>query len=346
MKKKMSKVIASLSIAAIAILFMLAPSSAEVVQLTCSIHNPEMSPAGQAMKHWDEMVEQESKGKVKIDVHYGGVLLNGKEAYRGIQTGIADLGHYVLDKREGFLLNTVIALPFMGWPSQVDTGEIFKKINEKFPEAAKEWKGVKMIAAFMMPPTNIHTAKKQIKTPQDLKGLKMHGAENTVIESLAALGATPVNLDIGDMYMSLDRGLINGVMNHFPVLSIFGVLELLKYHTVLGDGGINMSPMCIIFNAESFDKLPPDVRDLILGAERHWVDTILEKDLAMQAKAIEQAKADNHVFTHLTKDEVSEWRKLVKVPIHDKWIKAAEDKGLPGKAVYDTTLELIARYNK
>ena len=49
-----------------------------------------------------------------MDVHFGGVLFKGDEVFRGIQKGIADAGFYVLDRKDGFLLNSVMTLPFMG----------------------------------------------------------------------------------------------------------------------------------------------------------------------------------------------------------------------------------------
>ena len=53
------------------------------------------------------------------------------------------------------------------------------------------------------------------------------------------------------------------------------------------------------------------------------------------------AKSFGHKFTYLSPKEVRVWYDLVKGPIHDKWIEEAEAKGLPGKAVYNATLEML-----
>jgi TRAP-type C4-dicarboxylate transport system substrate-binding protein len=269
--------------------------------------------------------------------------LKGNEAFRGTQKGIVDAAHYVLDGRDGFYLNTVMNLPFMGWPGQVETGKIYEQLLTKFPELRAEWKGVMPYGFCMMPPVHIHNVKKVIKSPADLKGMKFHGAETAQVEIIGESGATAVHLDIADMYMSLDRGLIDGVINHFPVLFVFGVLKILEYHTVLGEGGINMIPMGIVWNQDSWNKLPPDVQKIIMDAQKYYREPFYAGDLGFQKKVVGDAKAMNHTFTYLTPEEIKVWYNLVKGPIHDKWMAEAEAKGLPAKTVYNEVLRMLKK---
>ena len=324
-------------------MFVLTPAFAKTINITVNDHNPPMAPPAKALVGWAAKVNELAAGKVKITVHGGGTLLKGNEAYRGVQKGMVDAAHYVLDNRDGFYLNTVMTLPFMGWPGQVETGQIYQQLMNKFPEIRKEWKGVMPYAYSMMPPTQIHNVKKVIKTPADMKGMKFHGAEAAVIRMIAEAGATAVQLDIADMYMSLDRGLIDGVINHFPVLFVFGVLKILDYHTILGDGGINMTPMGIVWNQDSWNKLPPDVQKIIMDAQKYYQEPFYAGDLGFQKMTMGNAKKMGHSFTYLSSSEVKVWYDLVKKPIHDKWIAEAEAKGLPGKAVYNETLKILRK---
>ena len=196
----------------------------------------------------------------------------------------------------------------------------------------------------MMPPSAIHNNKKVVKIPSELKGMKIHGAEFAAVQVMHTSGAAPVQLDITDMYMGLERGLIDGVMNHFPVCFVFRTLELMEYHTVFGDGGLNMTPMFAIMNADKFNSLPRDVQKILEDATPVWANEQYKLDFGLQQTAIDFCKQKNHTFTYLTPDEIKVWYDLVKKPIHDKWIKDAESKGLPGKAVYNETLRLIEKY--
>lgn len=319
---------------------------AKTIQITISDNNPKMSVTSRVVAHWASEIEKRSNGKIKMNVHYGGVLLKQSEVFRGVQRGAVDVGYYVLDRKNGFYLNSVITLPFMGWPDQSKTGQIFQDLIKTQPEMKKEWKGVIPIVFAMMPPAQIHNNKREIRIPADLKGLKFHGAEHALVQILAEFGATPIQMDITDMYMSLDRGLINGVMNHFPVLSVFGVLKLMNYHTILGKGGINMTPVGMIWNKRSWNRLPNDLKLIIQDVNKLFLKTFYDMDRKAVAKAKSNIKKWGHKITYLTKEERQTWFDLVKGPIHDEWVQHAEDRGLPGKAVYNGAISLIKKYNQ
>ncbi|WP_258359812.1 TRAP transporter substrate-binding protein DctP [Moorella sulfitireducens (nom. illeg.)] len=315
----------------------------QVYELNINNHNPAQSNIGMAFEEWKKWLEEKSGGRLKITIHHGGSLLKGNEVFRGVQTLFVDGGNYVLDREDGFLLNLFITLPCLGLPSEEAAIQIYKDLLNKFPEMQAEWQGVKPIAFKYMLPAHIHTVKKPVKTPQDLKGVKMFAAESMLAEALSKVNASPVELDIADMYTSLERGLIEGVVNHFAVLSIFRVLELLPYHTTFGEGGFNRTPQFIIINKEKFDKLPPDLQQLIEQAGDVWAKVIAETTGKLVSDAINQCKANNHTFIEIPSQDMKVWYEAVK-PVHDKLIEECEAKGLPGKAVYEETLQLIQRY--
>jgi len=311
-----------------------------VIELTINDHDPPQSTIVSAWKDWVSWIEQESGGKLKINYVPGGALYTGDEAFRAVKEGAVDGAHYVVDKEDGFLLNLVMSLPFMGWKEQHVESK-FKALLDKFPEMQKEWEGVTIISLMMMPPTQLHTTSKAVKTPADLKGLRIMGAETMTISAIQVAGGTTVELPITDMTPSLQTNLIDGVINHFPVCGIFGAFEFLKYHTVFGSGGINMTPMFFIMNTKKFNSLPKDIQDLLKRSGDVWLQKHTEWDNVSYNQAME--KTQGHTFINLTPDEIKVWYNLVKEPIHEKWIKECEDKGLPGRKVYEEALKLASQ---
>ena len=325
---------------AVLVLSACAPAQPEVIELTVNDHNPPEGPPGESIDAWAAWIEEQSGGRVDITVYHGGALLKGDEAFRGIQTAIADAGYYVLDRQDGFVLNTVISLPFMGYPDQRTTGQIYWDLMNKFPEMTGEWPGLKPVGVFMMPGTNIHNTKKDIRTPEDIKGMSIHCAEAVNAEVVSAAGGTAAELDIADMYMSLETGLLDGIFNHFPVLFVFGVIELPTYHTVFGDNGINKNAMMVIFNADIWNSLPADIQGIIMDSGQIWHDMFLEADLGFQGFTRGLCEEWGHNFVYLTPEEIEVWRNLVKGTVHEAWIAECEAKGLPGQAVYEEALRL------
>jgi TRAP-type transport system periplasmic protein len=314
----------------------------KLIEITVNNHNPP-GPPSDSIHAWAKEVEKNCNGKVKIIMHDGGSLLQADEAYRGTQTGVCDAAYYVINRMDGFFVNDVVSLPFMGYPDQAKTGKIYEELYATIPAMKSEWKGVMPYKFMMMPGSHIHNKNKVVKTIADLKGLKLFTAESTVTQSTAALGATPVDIDIADMYTSVDKGVCDGVVNHIAVLKVFGALDLLKTHTVVGEG-INKTPMGIIFNEAKFKSYPADVQKGIMDSAQLWHDTFLKADLGFQALCWGITKERKDTTINLTEAEIAEWTKVVKGPVHDKWMADAKSKGLDGPAVYDAALKLIAKY--
>jgi TRAP-type C4-dicarboxylate transport system substrate-binding protein len=316
----------------------------QVVEITVNDHNPEQTGPAQVIAYWAQKVNELGQGRIKMTVRHGGELLMGHEEYRGTQKGaVVDASYYVLDPRDGFLLNSIMTLPFMGWPDQEKAGQIYAQLMKKFPQVRGEFKAVIPYVFSMMPPTHIHNNKREIKTPADLKGLTIHSAESGLVQALEVAGATVVQLDITDMSTGLERGIVDGVVNHFPVLFVFNVLQLMPFHTIFGKGGVNMTPMGIIWNEKKWNSYPPDVKKILTDGTHFYTEKFYEMDYGMQDMTIKFCKDRNHTFTNLTPQEIKVWYDLVKKPIHDRWIAEAEAKGLPGRAVYNEALRLIQK---
>lgn len=346
MKRRLSKMAVGMCLILMLAMVVAVPAFAKVIKLTVNDHNPPFAPPGKAIDDYVAAVNKAGAGKVELTVHHGGALLSGEEAYRGVQTGVCDIAHYAIDAREGFVLNLVMSLPFMGWPGQHEAEDLYRELLDYSKEMRAEWEGVTVLSFMMMPPTHVHTAKKVVATPADLKGLKIMGAEHMLNASMQAAGATPVHLDIGDMAPSIQTGLIDGIMNHFPVLGVFGALELTKTHTVFGPGGINITPMFIVANTKVLNGLPPDVQKILKDKASIWYERFKELDTADIVNSQKLCKDWGHTFTYLTPEQIKVWYDLVKGPVHDQWIKDAEAKGLPGKKVYKKALQLIKDYKK
>jgi TRAP-type C4-dicarboxylate transport system substrate-binding protein len=115
----------------------------------------------------------------------------------------------------------------------------------------------------------------------------------------------------------------------------------MPFHTIFGKGGVNMTPMGIIWNEKKWNNYPPDVKKILTDGAHFYTEKFFEMDYGMQGMVVKTCKDKGHTFTELTPQEIKVWYDLVKKPIHDRWIAEAEAKGLPGRAVYNETLRLI-----
>jgi TRAP-type C4-dicarboxylate transport system substrate-binding protein len=266
--------------------------------------------------------------------------------YRKVQAGIADFGYYTVGADPGlFDLNVVLGLPLMMSTNSMSNATIiFEQLFNKFPEMRAQWQGVKPLGFRAMPPHQMSFLKKVVHVPQDIKGMKI-GSTGRPAQLINQVGGAPVAVPVGEIYMALERGVIEGWIMHFPGAEVFGTLPLLKTHTIFGEGGFTMGTDVFLANLDVWNSLTPDLQKIIEDATRWRMDEIIKFDIGEINRIIDFYKKQNHTFTYLTPQELQLWQEAAK-PIHDQWIAEQEAKGLPAKAVYEEARQLIKKYTK
>lgn len=314
------------------------------IELKLGDWNPPKAGVAQITQKMADMIGAKSEGRLKITVYPGESLVKMAEVFRGVQTGVADISYCTASLIGSPLeLNKVTSLPFLGLTSMEMASAVHEKLFNLSPEVRAEFQGLKVLGFRGMPLYHGHFVKKEVHVPADIKGLKLisSGMWGDVISNA---GGAPVALGIGDWYMSLERGLVEGHFVHFPVTYVFKTLDLLKYHSMVG-GGASTTPDCFIFTLDTWNKLPTDLQKVIEDAVRWRTAEITKFDYEEEQRAIDYAKSKNHTFIHLTPEEIKLWMDNAK-PAHEKWIANANAKGLPARKIYEETQRIIKEYTK
>ena len=320
-------------------------AAVKTIELSLAQTIPPQIPFGKLTQQWADMIAEKTNNQVKINIFWGESLLKASEFYRGVQTSVTDITYYVVGLDWGLMpLNMFSKLAFMGYPSMEVGTEIYQKIWNKFPEIGNEFQKVKVYGAEMSPPNHLHFVKKAVHVPSDLKGMKVIALGGTMAEEMALMGAAPMDIKVTDLYMSLERGLADGVSIHFPVVHGFGILKLVPYHTVF-PGGTVMSVDMLLFNQKTWDKLPADVQAVFNEMEGWYTQEVIKMNSGYINMVKGEAKKLGHEFYEPTAEEMTLWKQAVQ-PAHDKWIADTEAKGLPARAVYEEAKRLIKEMSK
>jgi TRAP-type C4-dicarboxylate transport system substrate-binding protein len=317
----------------------------KTIELSFSHTIPPVIPIAKVYQAWAGRLSKQSGGRVKINFYWSESLLKAAEFYRGVQTGQTDITYYAVGLDYGLMpLNLFTKLGLLGFPSKEVGTEIYHKIYQKFPEIRAEFKGVKPLSMRMGPAYQLHSTKKQVRVPADLKGLKVISTGGSMAKEMMAMGAATMDVKVGDLYMSLDRGVAEGISTHIPILHAFGILKLLPYHTMF-KGGAAMGPDMLLFNQKKWKSLPPDIQKLFEDLSPWLGETLIKADNGYEAMVIGKAKEMGQTFLTPSPEEMQLWREAVR-PVHEKWIADNEAKGLPAKAIYEETKRLIKEYTK
>lgn len=103
-----------------------------------------------------------------------------------------------------------------------------------------------------------------IETPEDLHGLKLRTPGSpTRIMAFTELGAAPVQIDLGDVYVALRQGAIDGQENPMSVIEEFSLHEVQQYISLTNHV---YTPITLAMNGDAFDALSEDLQAAVIEA--------------------------------------------------------------------------------
>ena len=318
------------------------PAQSSEIELKFAHFVPPNVDVSVAFDEWAKKVEENTNGKVKVTIYPAESLAKAKEMVIAPLKGICDISFmsYAADPTR-FPLGTIMDLPAMGWPSWESTIDIANALHEKFPEMRDEFKGLKLLWSWASLGRQIHTTKKLVRTPEDVKGMRL-AAGSEVAVFMGSLGANAVSLMPPDWYMSLERGVVEGLVEPYGVLVNHKVYPLTPYHT---EGHFGLVGFNVIVNEAKWNSLPADVKEEIEKLSPWAARRCIEIQRARFDEGIELCKKEKHTIVKLNDAELQQWQDALE-PYIEKWIGQREAKGLPAREVYNTARQLIQDYNK
>lgn len=288
------------------------------------------------MVPWCKKIEEQSAGKMKCQI-YPLMQMGGTppQLFDQVKDGVADIVWTVPGYQAGrFPITEVFELPFIIYSSENASRGLW---NYAIKNAMSDYKGVKPILFHVHDGSLMHTTKKQVKTLEDFKGLRVRAPTRQSTKMVAALGATPVPMPLPQAAEALSKGVIDGAMIPWEVVPAMKFQEITKFHTEVPVGGAQMSNTVFILamNQAKYDSLPADLKKIIdanSGAEPSaWVGRIFAEDAHPGRKSAEVRK---NTFYTLPAAELQRWEKATAV-VTDEWVKDMNAKGLDGKRLLE-----------
>ena len=149
---------------------------------------------------------------------------------------------------------------------------------------------------------NVTTSTKAVKTPDDLKGLKMRVPAAPMLSSLfTSLGASPTPINFNELYSALQTKLVEGQENPLAIISTARLYEVQKYCSLTNHV---WDAYWILGNRKAMDRLPKDIQEIVYReldkaatderADIAGLNTSLRTDLA--AKGIQMIDPDKKAF--------------------------------------------------
>lgn len=219
-------------------------------------------------KVFKPQVEELSKGKIKVELYPNAQLGGDRELCEGVQMGTIQMALPASSALAGFDKRVqVLDLPYLFTSRKTAfealDGILGNKLNQYLLS-----KGFVVLGYQENGMRHVTNSKRPIKSPADLKGLKIRTMENPMhIAFFKELGANPTPMSWGELYTALQQGTVDAQENPYAMIVDGKFYEVQKY---VSETGHVFSVTMLIANKKFMDKLPPDLREIIVKASHDF----------------------------------------------------------------------------
>ena len=208
---------------------------------------------------WGKLVEERTQGQVKLTTYHAQSLGKFREFPKLMKSGLCDMA-FVAGGTPGFSLLSVSELPTLVSSMRISMDLVNGLYRTGYFFSIFEDKGFKLMFFMNSDPRMIWLSKKKVTRLSDFKGLKIRGISPVHIDVAKALGATAVGIAPADVYMALERGTVDGIMNPTEGIFAMKLKDSIKY--VLWEP-VTSDMTAVVMNLDVWNKLPAEVRAVV-----------------------------------------------------------------------------------
>lgn len=277
------------SIAAAAALACLAPS-AFAAKFNLKLGHAVNTTDGQhaAAVKMAELVKERTKGDVEITIYPANQLGNDAAMINGARGGTIDIVSSGASNYNGIVTNTAaMELPFVFRSAPhayaVLDGPVGSGVlGELAPH------GLKGLAYWENGWRAFTNNKRPVKTPDDLKGLKIRSTPNPYhIQAFKLLGMNPSPMAIAELYTALEVGTFDAQEHPINVTWSAKFYEVQKHLTISNHV---YSPLILAMNKAKFDSLPANYQQIVVDAAREAAKYQRELNASNAGKVVSELK--------------------------------------------------------
>lgn len=225
-----------------------------------------------AMVKMGEDLEKLSGGKMRLEIYPSQQLGSERECIELLQIGSLDMTKVSVGVMENFAPRMrVFSLPYLFRDRQHSFNVLDGPIGQELlDEGTQFW--LKGLGYYDAGSRSFYTKNKPINSPSDLNGLKIRVLESvTAMDMISSLGGAATPISWGELYTSLQQGVVDGAENNPPSFYLSRHYEVCKYysldeHTVLPD--------MLVVGTHLWDRLSEE--------EQGWLQTAVDNSVSYQ----------------------------------------------------------------
>ncbi len=266
----------------------------------------------------DEMVQmiardvQAANVDLDIKVYPDATLFKPNEQWNAMVTGQLDISSFPLD----YASNKVPAFGATLMPGLVrnhdraqrlDASPFMKDIKDRIDAA-----GVIVLADAWLA-GGVASRERCIRSPADIKGLKLRSAGQTFAEMWEKAGAVLVSIPSNEIYTALQTGLVDATDTSTGSFTSFRLYEQVKCITAPGENALWFMYEPVLMSKRTFERLTQPQQAALRAAGKKAQTYFAEAAKGLDQEMVKTFEAHHVEVVTMTPDE------------YDSWVKVAED---------------------
>ena len=273
-------------------------------------------------KEFGARIEKATNGRIKVK-HLPVGVINGLDGMTAIRDGRIQACNF----NYGFLDATypmTNILTLVHARNERDLMPLYDKVV--WPIAAKTFEplyGVKLVAQGCWPGHTYYT-RKPLKTVADFKGLKARTDSNYAAMTLKALGGAPVAMPFGELYVAIERGMVDAFISaHGSVLGS-KMYDVAKY---IDEWPLGVATWGVFISQKALDALPKDVRTAVDAEMAKLRTELVPRCYDVIDRDLEVLKKHGMTVVKPSDEEAEKFKKIVRDNTIQEFYKQTGNEG-------------------
>ncbi|MBP0444337.1 TRAP transporter substrate-binding protein [Roseomonas sp. SSH11] len=277
-----------------------------------NIHPPDY-PVSRGMDRFTELVAQRTNNRIRMRTYHSAQLGQQDEAIQQMRIGSIDFAEFNMSGLNNIVPSTqVLTLPFIfrdvAHQHMVVDGPIGDTVGEDLEKA-----GFVVLAWYDAGARSMY-GRRPIRTPEDMRGLKIRVQTSDLwIDIMRALGANATPLPYGEVYTSLQSGVLDAAENNWPSYESSRHFEVARYFTTTEHSNV---PEILAVSRQRWNRLNPADREILRTAARE--SAAYQRQLWAERERVSREKVIAAGVQVIDITDRSPWARLME-PVYAKY---------------------------
>lgn len=258
-------------------------------------------PVHITMEYMAERVREKSGGQMIVQIFPNEQLGTEKESIESLQLGYMSMTKSSTSAMDSFVPRLqIFGIPYLFRDSEHFWKVLRGPIGKELLEAGAD-KGLKGLCYYDAGARSFY-AKKEIHTPGDLKGMKIRVIQSEMpMQMIETMGGSPTPISWGELYTSLDQGVVDAAENNPPSFETSRHFEVCRYYILNEHTRV---PDMLVISTRVWNSLTPEEQRILQEAveesvaynRKLWIESEQESLDKVQAAGVTIIRPDKKPF--------------------------------------------------